>query len=527
MTTKHFKKIISAILIVFMVGLGLYVLPNKVSAQFGGELSVPSHDTGLNPKESGISVFGVSIGLSLDGLMWEAANFVIARMTDAIVQWIRNGFSGGPAFATDPGSWFTETADRVGGIFLQNLTVNGQPLSNLICAPLRPITLALDFTFNRHTFERQITCTLSQALRNLSNFASFTSGNFTGQGGWNSWFNITQNEANNPYGVYWSSKIELDERIASALGIEQQQLSWGGGFLSWRRCVVSDPSFPRGCKEYGPVETPGSVIESQLNESLSAGQHRLEVADEINEILSALLEQLVSQVLHQGLIPPTPPPPPPPPGPPEFAVVCSATRQELYLEPPFTGWTQPVKYKSQIYGGSGLPVTYLWTLTPTTAPNIPYNPITHAPAPTTYTTASVPFVVYHSAGIKKAKVRATIAGQPETDICQIVVTSAPPLTAECVSPPDPLQSIGHPEYTWIVNMEGGTGRGSCVFTGGVSGAYVGNTAPREIVGTDTSSHCSIFTAVFSQLPGVSYVTVDINTTDGQHRTIQCPPSHVQ
>ena len=46
-----------------------------------------------------------------------------------------------------------------------------------------------------------------------------------------------------------------------------------------------------------PVQTPGSVIENQLENSLGSGVRQLELANSINEIVGALASQLVSQVV--------------------------------------------------------------------------------------------------------------------------------------------------------------------------------------------------------------------------------------
>jgi len=48
------------------------------------------------------------------------------------------------------------------------------------------------------------------------------------------------------------------------------------------------------------IKTPGSVIASQLNETLPKGMEGLVTADEIDEVIGALFQQLVNQVIGQG-----------------------------------------------------------------------------------------------------------------------------------------------------------------------------------------------------------------------------------
>ena len=107
---------------------------------------------------------------------------------------------------------------------------------------------------------------------------------------------MTQNDSNNPYGAYLEAQIELDARIAKALGIQSQQLNWNSGFLSWSECRKVHEGTGK-CLERGPVQTPGKVIESQLEGVLGSGVRQLELADEFDELVSALFVQLLKQVV--------------------------------------------------------------------------------------------------------------------------------------------------------------------------------------------------------------------------------------
>ena len=57
------------------------------------------------------------------------------------------------------------------------------------------------------------------------------------------------------------------------------------------------------CIKYGPTKTPGSVIESQLSNVLGSGLRQLELADEFDEMVGALVGQMVKNVVFgaQGL----------------------------------------------------------------------------------------------------------------------------------------------------------------------------------------------------------------------------------
>jgi hypothetical protein len=110
---------------------------------------------------------------------------------------------------------------------------------------------------------------------------------------------MTQNDNNNPYGSFLKAQIELDRRIANALHIKDKQLSWDSGFLGWSECIQNDPDTGE-CTKRGPTKTPGKIIEGQLAETLGSGIRQLELADEFDELVSALFTQLVKQIFSSG-----------------------------------------------------------------------------------------------------------------------------------------------------------------------------------------------------------------------------------
>ena len=240
----------------------------------------------------------------LDGFGWAAGRVVIGNITNSIVSWINSGFQGGPAFVTDPQQFLTGVADQVAGEFIAGTELG------FMCDPFQlEIRGALNF---RHSSDFRINCSLSDVIANTEDFLKFTEGDFN-QGGWEGWFSMTQNSNNNPYGAYAKAEAELSIRIAGAQNIELLKLDWGEGFFSWQDCLEPNSHIEtdsngnetsvidEGCKTKGPVQTPGSVINSQLENVIGSPLDQLELADEINEIVGALAGQLVQQALIGGL----------------------------------------------------------------------------------------------------------------------------------------------------------------------------------------------------------------------------------
>lgn len=241
----------------------------------------------------------------LDTLAWSMVNLVIERMAAQTVNWINSGFDGSPGFITDTGGFFRETADGVAGQYIFD-----NPNLNFLCGPISArIRLSLAQNYIQDNVRWQ--CTVTDVVGNVENFMNDFS-----QGGWDGFFELSQRQQNNPVGAYMQAENELFWRIANKQGTMDKELNWGQGIMSFKTCDREPPKVeasggvpnadgstnyittPGECiKGTEKISTPGSVIQSKLNESLGMGTKRLEVADEINEIVSALMNQLTLQVV--------------------------------------------------------------------------------------------------------------------------------------------------------------------------------------------------------------------------------------
>ena len=210
----------------------------------------------------------------LDGIAFAVINMIIQQMSRSIITWINSGFQGSPAFIQDLDGFLTGIADRVAGDYIWGSDLN------FLCSPFQlDIRLALDIQYRQtRNFAIQNQCTLSGVVGNMQNFMN---GNFLA-GGWNGWLTMTQSASNNPYGAMLMASEQFSARLGNSKGQEAKLLDFGKGLLS-----MKDAN--------GNVVTPGTAIESQLNASLDSGRQRIQVADEINEIVAALFSQLVTQ----------------------------------------------------------------------------------------------------------------------------------------------------------------------------------------------------------------------------------------
>lgn len=247
----------------------------------------------------------------LDGLTVLLREALIATITDSIVQWINSGFEGAPAFVTDLRGFLGEVADNTALDFLEGTELG------FLCSPFKvEVRLAIATSYQR-TFKDRISCSLGDVGGNIEEFFA---GNFSQGGGWRTWFKVHLERQNNPYGALAIAQAELEARITSRQNEELKLLEFGGGFFSKRKCAQyqsidvgeigypvinedgsvstagSGPQSSQVCVAWGEILTPGAQINEQLAKTLGLPLEQLALADEIDEIISALMSQLTQQI---------------------------------------------------------------------------------------------------------------------------------------------------------------------------------------------------------------------------------------
>lgn len=267
----------------------------------------------------------------LNGLAWTVAKITIQSITRSTVNWINSGFQGSPAFVSDLNENLSYLSDTVANNFFQQL--------NKVAVTTTGFNLTSPFQDQISQQLRQNYYRSTGSLLGLNQYdlqghsadpKAFLNGNFS-QGGFNAFFSASQNPANNPFGAYMIASNALTNQLTAAVQQRKAELDWGKGFLPWRgNCstaqaataagktttitntatasvngtvVATASSVPLAKTDAclgSAVRTPGSVIESQLENNLGTGIRQLELADSINEIVGALMGQLVNQVLGSG-----------------------------------------------------------------------------------------------------------------------------------------------------------------------------------------------------------------------------------
>lgn len=254
-------------------GGGIVVAEASTSITTG---TVSVEDVNLGPKESGSPWFP-----STDGVAFCLLNSMIVGLSDATVAWINSGFEGNPIFIDNPEKFFKDLADREISIFLSELG------DGFLCKEFDlDLKLAI---INQETERRGGWCTLDRAKENVERTLS---------GDWFSfevYDEIRKNPANTPVGAYLILDGEIRTSVQEQIANTSKELDWGGGYFSWKVCeeVEVDEGFAGPANQICETVTPGDVIQSKVNDRLGLAEGRILVADEFNEIVNALVNQLI------------------------------------------------------------------------------------------------------------------------------------------------------------------------------------------------------------------------------------------
>ncbi len=230
---------------------------------------------------------------SLDGIAWAIAKAIVSQMVDSLVNWINSGFQGSPAFVQDLQGFLTNAADEAIGTYLDELGGIG----SYLCDPFRldiQVAIATQYELAR-VDQFAPTCTLTDIIGNITDFTSGAQGSFS-QGGWDNWFTITSKpDVFTPYGAYLAAEAGAQAKITNRKGEELSLLNFGDGFLSGKICETVQGAGTTHQECF--ISKPGKIIQEALSFNLDSGRQSLIAADEINEILGALLGQIANMAI--------------------------------------------------------------------------------------------------------------------------------------------------------------------------------------------------------------------------------------
>lgn len=277
-------------------------------AAAGSILPVPVLDAGANVQLGGINsqlgVANTSLGALVkiqlgiatkknvfDCIAWAIAKMIWRSIAASVIDWINGGFNGKPAFLQNFDRFMLGIADSIAGQVIQGAGLG------FLCSPFQlNIRIALAMRYA----QRAPSCTLTQVIANIDNFMK----DFR-QGGWGAWLQFTTSPQNNAYGGLLLGEATIALRTQDAQSQQAQQLSWGGGFLSLTQQTCKNvpvsvngmaPQMTEQCSS--SIQTPGGLIAHKLQSTVDAPELSLLMANELNQIIDALSQQLILKALN-------------------------------------------------------------------------------------------------------------------------------------------------------------------------------------------------------------------------------------
>jgi len=249
----------------------------------------------------------------LDPLAWTAANVIIDKFGDAMVDWIRSGFDGSPMFLSDPEGFFRDTANDFSGAIIDALDMEW------LCDPLGKLRINLDFFFPG-TDRAKYRCTFNDIADTFESYANRDDisdwinvnvnvrernivrlyGSDYRNGGFLMWL-FTAQKKNNDLGRTLQTADDVYAAVNARVGMEGFQLDIYKGFFGVKKCVEWEDvqSGSKKCLKY-ETRTPGNLVQDQLENSTNKDLRRLQVADEVDEIIGALATTMMGWLLTGG-----------------------------------------------------------------------------------------------------------------------------------------------------------------------------------------------------------------------------------
>lgn len=248
---------------------------------------------------------------TLNGVAWAVAKTAIQSMTRSVVNWINSGYQGEPAFSQNLKRDLRQVGDGAANLFLYNLRNNIK--DDKVVSPF--IQEAAQMTVNAYllaTSDDALAQRLKYTLLDYTrDSVAYMRGDLPPRG-LADWHSMVFQCGNDPFCVSYATQDQLLAEISSETRSFLQDLTNGRGFLSWKgKCKAyalstsfnQDPATPLSdedtCLEYD-VLTPGAVVEETLGITVNSPLRQLELADSVNEIVGAVVTQMVNQVLGGG-----------------------------------------------------------------------------------------------------------------------------------------------------------------------------------------------------------------------------------
>ncbi len=289
------------------------MLGDKVPTDEKGQVTkdINSNTTANTSAETGQLIMGVPIGASFNSIAWCLINGTIEAIADATIAWANSGFNGSPAFLENPESFFQELADIEAQNFISSLAYNTAGYN--VCEPFRielSIGLAEAYSAKNGTnrFNKVASCSMDQmqaALMSSSVGYGVSVGGGPGKnpknldGYWTAWNNVRRDE-NNVWGSWIMANDFLYGQIEKKGNTAKFEIGLNNGWLNFSKCENQDAA-KKGDRSSCKTYTPGSLIQSTLEQNLKIPKDRLVAAQKFDQVIEAVVNNLIKVALNKVL----------------------------------------------------------------------------------------------------------------------------------------------------------------------------------------------------------------------------------
>jgi len=267
---KNSYKISVCFFIVFI--LVSFSLPQKTNAQF-----VPTFDLqvfGVETERAAIDTSLWSKEYVADLVAYAAASVAIEQISIQLQNMILDAAN---SFVRDLEQELINLENSVGN----QLGIDINAVAT--CFPDLDFSPVPNSAWNKFKFQASVSCTNSSGPE-MSGF--YSNGGFN----WDTYDKMAfAPQKYNPFGRNMAVQKELNKRTAEAKERELEQLNWGRGLRAARDSLT------------GLIKTPAAAIQNQLDEAFSMSQQRMQNADELTEILVAVVSSVVSNAISENV----------------------------------------------------------------------------------------------------------------------------------------------------------------------------------------------------------------------------------
>lgn len=234
----------------------------------------------------------------LDGVMWALKQMIIIEVTQMMMDFINNGFQGGPAYIEDPGLHYYNISNELTDTYLKRLVLMREDFTD-------PGSLAeyilerTEENLRAEEYEelgsRLVAQDENQFPGGYAAYEQFVEDPSTCPTG-NPYdcMLVMLDEENDLFNVHVQAREQLNKQRTEGLETNYQQVSSSDEFHTFKRCAEE---IARGgvsfCESY-ITTLPGKVIVDQLQYYLQSQMNELHQADEIDELIAGVLFDLAT-----------------------------------------------------------------------------------------------------------------------------------------------------------------------------------------------------------------------------------------